>query len=62
MRQLKLRYGWSDSDVVRRGILALGEAELPAEQRGARVVGLGEFASGVPDLGSNEEHLRGFGR
>lgn len=62
MRRLQLRYGWSDSDVVRRGVRALGEMELPAEQRGRRIVGLGEYASGIPDLGSNKEHLRGFGR
>lgn len=62
MRRLQLRYGWSDSDVVRQGIRALGELELPAEQRGRRIVGLGEYASGIPDLGSNEEHLHGFGR
>jgi hypothetical protein len=27
-----------------------------------RVVGLRKFRSGVSDLGSNKEHLRGFGR
>jgi hypothetical protein len=26
-----------------------------------RVIGLGKFSSGVPDLGSNEKHLKGFG-
>jgi hypothetical protein len=26
-----------------------------------RVIGLGRFASGVLDLGSNKKHLRGFG-
>jgi hypothetical protein len=25
------------------------------------VIGLGRFASGVPDLGSNKKHLEGFG-
>lgn len=62
MRQLKLRHGWSDSEVVRNGIRALGETELSAEQRRRRIVGLGKYASGVPDLGSNKERLRGFGR
>ncbi len=62
MRELKLRRGWSDSEVVRHGIRALGELELPAEQRGRRIAGLGEFTSGILDLGSNDEHLRGFGR
>lgn len=62
MRRLKRRHGWSDSDIVRNGIRALGDQELPAEQRARRIVGLGKFASGIDDLGSNDEHLRGFGQ
>lgn len=62
MRRLQRRYGWSDSDIVRNGIRALGDAELPPEQRTKRIVGLGKFASGIDDLGSNDEHLRDFGR
>ena len=58
MRRLKRRHGWSDSDIVRQGIRALGEADLPPEQRSKRVVGLGKFASGIADLGSNDKHLR----
>jgi hypothetical protein len=27
-----------------------------------RVIGIGRFASRVPDLGSNKKHLQGFGR
>jgi len=26
-----------------------------------RIAGLGKFASGIPDLGSNKKHLKGFG-
>jgi len=62
MRRLQRRYGWSDSDIVRNGIRALGDAELPPAQRSKRIVGLGKFASGIHDLGSNDEHLRDFGR
>lgn len=62
MRRLQRHHGWSDSDIVRNGIRALGDAELPPQQRTKRIVGLGKFASGIRDLGSNKEHLRNFGR
>ena len=62
MRRLQRRYGWSDSDIVRNGIWALGEQkQLPTERTG-RIEGLGEFASGIDDLGSNVRHPRDFGR
>jgi hypothetical protein len=62
MRRLQRRHGWSESDIVRNGIRALGDAEPPAGQRTRRIVGVGKFASGMDDLGSNGEHLRDFGR
>jgi len=62
MRRLQRRHGWSESDIVRHGIRALGDTELPPDQRSKRIVGLGKFASGIRDLGSNKAHLRDFGR
>lgn len=62
MRQLQRRHGWSDSDIVRAGIRALGDTELPPGQRVKRIIGLGKFTSGIADLGSNDKHLRDFGR
>ena len=62
LQRLKRRYGWSESEIVRQGIRALSETELPPDQRRERIVGLGKFASGIPDLGSSKEHLRDFGR
>ncbi|MDX1561906.1 MAG: hypothetical protein R3305_03225 [Gammaproteobacteria bacterium] len=62
MRRLKCRYGWSDSEVVRQGIRALGETKLTSKDHHDRIVGLGKFESGVSGLGSDKEHLRGFGR
>ena len=52
--------GWSPSRVVREGLRALAASHPPA--RTPRVVGLAKFQSGVPDLGSNKKHLKGFGR
>jgi hypothetical protein len=57
--RLRKATGLTDSELVRRGLRAL--AALPFQ--GTRnLVGLGAFASGKPDLGSNRAHLRGFGR
>lgn len=54
------RTGWSPSRVVREGVHLLAACYgVPSAKR---VTGVGEFASGVPDLGSNKKHLKGFGR
>jgi len=54
------RLGWSPSRVVREGVHLLAACYgLPS---GKRVIGVGRFASGLPDLGSNKKHLRGFGQ
>jgi hypothetical protein len=59
LARLRKATGLTDSELVRRGLQAL--AALPL--RGSRtIVGLGAFESGIPDLGSNRAHLRGFGR
>ncbi|MFN0051787.1 MAG: hypothetical protein ACKV0T_06330 [Planctomycetales bacterium] len=56
---LRRRLGWSESQVVREGIKALNGLLVP--QRRKKVIGLGRFESGVPDLGTNKKHLKGFG-
>jgi hypothetical protein len=61
LRRLKRRNGWSDSEIVRRGVRALAEAELPREQTQRKIVGLGRFTSGRSDLGSNPRYLDDFG-
>jgi hypothetical protein len=53
------RLGWSPSRIVREGLRLVSAAHGPA---GQRIAGLGRFASGIPDLGSNKKHLKGFGR
>ncbi len=60
LKRLRRRTGARDSELIRRALRALDAAE--PGQAARQVVGLGAFASGVHDLGSNEEHLRGFGR
>jgi hypothetical protein len=58
--QLQRRCGWSDSQIVREGIKALSLLLVPRGKR--RIVGMGQFASRITDLGSNKKHLKGFGR
>lgn len=50
--------GLSPSMVVREGIRLLAAAQ----PKRRKIAGLGKFSSGVSDLGSNKQHLRGFGR
>jgi hypothetical protein len=60
LERLVHRTGWSPSRVVREGVRLLASSYgVPA---GKRVIGVGRFASGLPDLASNKKHLRGFGQ
>ena len=53
------RYGWTASKVVREGLrMLLREHEGSAA---SKMVGIGIFASGVKDMGSNKKYLEGFG-
>jgi len=52
--------GWTPSRVVREGLRVLEAGYL--RRKKPRIIGLGKFKSGVPDLGSNKKHLRNLGR
>lgn len=56
MRQL----GWSPSKVVREGVRLLDACYGKGPRK--KIVGIGRFTSGIPDLGSNKCRLKGFGR
>ncbi len=60
IEELVRRLGWSPSRVVREGIRLLAACYGKPSRK--RVIGVGCFASQVADLGSNKEHLQGFGR
>jgi hypothetical protein len=60
LAKLVKQLGWSPSKVVREGMSLLAACHLKNGRR--RIIGLGKFASDVPDLGSNKAHLRDFGR
>jgi hypothetical protein len=60
LRALTRELGWSPSQIVREGLRILEASYLRRNKRG--VIGLGRFRSGVSDLGSNEKHLKDFGK
>ena len=60
LERLARETGQTPSELVREG-LRLVAAANPASGT-PEIVGLGAFASGTSDLGSNKGHLRGFGR
>ena len=60
LRRLGQTTGLSDSELLRRGLSALGA--VSGRPGRSRIIGLAAFASGQPDLGSNKGHLAGFGK
>jgi hypothetical protein len=57
---LRRRTGMSDSELVRKGLEILSQSPPFVATR--RIRGVGHFASGRSDLGSNKQLLAGFGR
>jgi hypothetical protein len=60
LKRLTRRLGWNPSRVVREGLRMLDSCY--GKPAGGRVIGVGRFESGLPDLGSNKKHLKGFGQ
>ncbi len=58
--ELQKQLGWSDSQIVREGIMSLAALVRTGSKR--KIIGLGRFQSALPDLGSNKKHLKGFGK
>jgi hypothetical protein len=60
MRQeLKRSQGWTDSEIVRRGIQLLASV---TPKRGKRKFhGVGKYNSGITDLATNPKYMEGFG-
>jgi hypothetical protein len=60
LQRLVRRLSWNPSRVVREGLGLLAACYGTPPRK--KVVGVGRFASGLPDLGSNKKHLEGFGQ
>jgi hypothetical protein len=57
--ELKKSAGWTDSEIVRRGIKLL--ASVTPKKRRRAFAGEGKYDSGIPDLSTNKKHMEGFG-
>ena len=53
------RNGWSTSKAVREGLRLLVQQQ--GGDAASRMIGIGMFASGVSDMGSNKKYLEGLG-
>lgn len=63
LNQLTRRFGWTPSQVVREGLrLLIRQHGLKPHGRKKKIAGLGEFDSGVTDLGSNKAYLEDLGQ
>jgi Ribbon-helix-helix protein, copG family len=57
--KLVLQLGWSTSEVVREGIRLVHQRHAVAPRR--KLIGVGEFDSGIPDLATNKKYMEDFG-
>ena len=60
LAELERMTGWSTSRLVRQGLQLLSATQRRQKKSG--VIGLGAFSSKTSDLGSNNKHLKGFGK
>lgn len=64
LQRLQAATGKSVSAIVRDGIALLAQMTLGQDEQSARqprLHGMASFASEMKDLGSNKQHLKGFG-
>lgn len=60
LEKLMRRLGWSSSQVVREGLKLMAATYGASPKK--KIIGMGEFDAGVPDLGTNKKYLEGFGK
>jgi hypothetical protein len=60
LEALVRRLDWSPSRVVRESLRLMAACYGTASP--TKVIGVGRFASGIADLGTDKRHLKGFGR
>lgn len=51
--------GWTDLEIIRRGIQALAAVTLSQQKR--QFTGAGKYDSGITDLATNKKYLEGLG-
>jgi hypothetical protein len=59
LEDLQRRLGLSSSEIVREGIRLVQKRHAAAPRR--KLIGIGKYDSGIPDLATNKKHMEGFG-
>jgi hypothetical protein len=59
LERLVRQHGLKPSDAVREGIRLLDKHHAPPAR--PRLIGIGKYDSGIPDLATNKKHMEGFG-
>jgi len=59
LNKLVVQLGWTTSEVVREGIRLVEKRHVAAPRR--KMIGIGEFDSGIGDLATNKKHMEDFG-
>jgi hypothetical protein len=59
LAKLRRRTGMTDSELIREGLRLLADTKAAAPRK--KIIGLGKFSSGIPDLATNKKYMVGFG-
>lgn len=62
LRDLTRRLGWSPSRVVREGLRLMAQQHGTDSKKKRKIIGLGEFEGGPPDLATNKKYLDDLGQ
>lgn len=56
--RLVRRHGWTPSKIIREGIRLVEKQDDPTP----KLIGLGKYDSGIPDLATNKKRMEDFGK
>jgi hypothetical protein len=62
LEQLTRQLGWSPSRVVREGLRLMARQRGLGARKRRRIIGLGKFEGGPPDLATNKKYLKDLGQ
>jgi hypothetical protein len=62
LNQLTRQLGWSPSRVVREGLRLMVRHHCAPKPRKRKIIGMGKFSGGPPDLSTNKKYMEDYGR
>ncbi|MBI2605317.1 MAG: ribbon-helix-helix protein, CopG family [Deltaproteobacteria bacterium] len=62
LSKLSRTLGKTESEIVRESIHLMASTQIIVSKGKPRMIGLGQFASGLTDLASNKKYLDDFGQ